>query len=220
MLELKRILQEGKNHILFAALIFILGSWMGYVLSPLFETMIMKMLEQLVDIKDMLEGKSAFYMAMFIFQNNTQAALIMLGLGSILFFIPLFSLFANGLALGYVLKMTAASGLSPLAMFIYGILPHGILELPAIIVAGGMGMFLGLRLLNWLFGKEMFLAHMFGNTRGNLAQFWQERSLPVLISRLKGTVKLVIFIVLTLFVAAMIEGFITPVLIEVFIPLP
>ena len=217
---MKRILWDGKNYILFAALVFIVGSWMGYVLSPLFEALIMQMLEQLVDIKDRLEGKSPLFMALFIFQNNAQAAFIMLGLGSILFFVPLFSLFANGLALGYVLKMTQASGLSPLAMFIYGILPHGVFELPAIIVSGGMGLFLGLRLLNWFFGKGMFLAHVFGQTRGDLAQFWREQSLPVLISRLKGLGKLVFLIVFTLFVAAMIEGFITPLLIEAFIPLP
>lgn len=66
----------------------------------------------------------------------------------------------------------------------------------------------------------MFLAHLLDSSRGSLGDFWREQSLPVLISRLKGVFKLVIAIILTLFVAAMIEGFLTPVLIEVFIPFP
>lgn len=217
MQEMKRLLTESKNYLLFASLIFFLGSWIGYLFSHLFEAIIMQMLEQLVDIKEQLEGKSIFNMAWFIFQNNTKAALMMIGLGIILFFVPVFILFANGLALGYVLKAAAASGLPPTKMFLYGILPHGILELPAILIAGGIGLFLGMRLLRWLFGQNQFLSHLMGSTRGSVGDFWRERGLPILTIRLKAVVTLIIVLTLTLFVAAVIESFITPILIDHFV---
>lgn len=220
MQEMRRLIREGKNHILFATIIFAIGAWIGYVFSHAFEAIIMDMLEQLLAIRELLEGKSVLSMAWFIFQNNAQAALIMVGMGTVLFFVPLFSLFANGLALGYVLNISAVTGLSPLAMFVYGILPHGILELPAILFAGGIGIFLGLRFLHWLFGRGQFFAHLFGNQRESVGEFWREKGLPIFTRRLKGVLQLAVMLILTLLLAAMIESFITPILIELYVPMP
>ncbi len=224
MQELRRLIQESRNYILLAAIIFVLGTWLGFVYSDAFAAIINQMLEELSGIVEDLQEKSAnpLYIAWFIFQNNVRAALVMLGMGFLLFFVPAFSLFANGLAVGFVIQMSAVeAGLSPWAMFAFGILPHGILELPAVIVAGGMGMFLGLRLLRWLFGRNKFFAHLFGSPRdGSIGSFWREDTLPVIQQRGKGLLALVLSIIVVLFAAALIESFITPVLMYYFIDMP
>lgn len=210
-----KILKDSKYYVLIATLIFCLGSWLGYMFNDEFEALIRLMLEQLKDIVEELEGQGVYYTAWFIFLNNTKAALLMIGLGTIFFIMPMISLFANGVAIGYVLKATSVSGVaSPVDMFIYGILPHGILELPAILVAGGMGIFLGFRLTVWII---KLLIRLLGNKRGDPRAFWEEEGKPILISRLKGVSFLIIFLVITLFIAATIEGFITPNLIEKYV---
>lgn len=223
MQELKRLIQESRSYILIAAIIFVLGTWLGFVYSEAFEAIINQMLEELSGIvEDLQQSDNPLYIAWFIFQNNVRAALVMLGMGFLLFFVPAFSLFTNGLAVGFVIQMSAVeAGLSPWSMFAFGILPHGILELPAVIVAGGMGMFLGLRLLRWLFGRNKFFAHLFGLSRDRgIGSFWQEETLPVIQRRAKGLVALILSIVAVLFAAALVESFITPVLMYYFIDVP
>lgn len=216
MQDLFKLLKDSKYYVLMATLIFCLGSLLGYMFNNAFDALISLMLEQLKDIvKELEERQNVFYTAWFIFLNNTKAALMMIGLGAIFFIMPIISLFANGLAIGYVMKATALSGVaSPVEMFIYGILPHGILELPAILVAGGIGIFLGFRLIVWIIKLFMRLLR---NDRGDARTFWEEEGKPVLLSRLKGLSFLIIFLITTLFIAAAIEGFITPGLIEKYV---
>lgn len=216
MQDLFKLLKDSKYYVLMATLIFCLGSLLGYMFNNAFDALISLMLEQLKDIvKELEERQNVFYTAWFIFLNNTKAALMMIGLGAIFFIMPIISLFANGLAIGYVMKATALSGVaSPVEMFIYGILPHGILELPAILVAGGIGIFLGFRLIVWIIKLFMRLLR---NDRGDVRTFWEEEGKPVLLSRLKGLSFLIIFLITTLFIAAAIEGFITPGLIEKYV---
>lgn len=219
MAELRALLWEGRRYIGAALILFSLGALLGYmnheqmthILTPL-----LKNLEELV--AQIEEMNNPWYMSWIIFQNNLTAALTMLLAGTLIFVIPLFALFANGLAVGYVLALTAQeAGLSPVTMFLFGILPHGVLELPAIFLAGGIGLFLGLRLLRWLFGTGQFFAHLFGGLRHNLHQFWWEETLPVLKRRVKGTVRLVLIVAVMLVGAALLESFLTPLLLYLFV---
>jgi stage II sporulation protein M len=124
----------------------------------------------------------------------------------------------NGVAVGYVLALSSSqAGLSPLSMLLFGILPHGLLELPAIFLAGGTGMFLGLSLLRWLFGSGRFFSHLLGGMRQNWEHFWREQTLPVLIRRVKGMVRLALLLVVMLLGAAVIESFLTPLLLYLFV---
>lgn len=225
MQEMRNLIREGAYFLLLATMIFTLGSWVGYVFNDLFEALVSLMLEQLKEIKELLDQKqSSYYTAWFIFQNNTKAAFMMIGLGTLLFFLPMITLFANGLAIGYLLKVAALNGMSPIDMLLYGILPHGILELPAILVAGGIGIFLGVRVLKWLFWPGQFFSHLLrGNQRDgegdDVRTFWEERSKPVLFQRIKAVAFLALWLAVTLLVAALVESFITPTLIEKYVEL-
>ncbi|MDQ0340227.1 stage II sporulation protein M [Caldalkalibacillus uzonensis] len=219
MAELKALIRESKPYLWAAVLIFGVGSVLGYVFNELFEQAITPFIDELESIaRELADNPNPVYMMWVIFQNNVLAAITMMVVGVFLFFVPIFSLFMNGLAVGYVLSFSAVEeALSPVRMLVFGILPHGVLELPAIFVAGGMGMFLGFRLLGWLFGSGKFLSHLFGNMRSDVGTFWREETVPVLKKRLRGLVRLTLVLVLVLFIAAVIESFITPVLILLFV---
>ncbi len=74
-----------------------------------------------------------------------------IGLGIFFGFFPVLSLITNGMMIGVVLLQAAVkTGESPLLIFITTILPHGILELPAIILAAAFGMRLGITLFGTL----------------------------------------------------------------------
>lgn len=77
-----------------------------------------------------------------LLMNNWRAMLTSALYGLIPFlFLPAFSLLINGAMVGMVGAMCVLSGLSPF-YFLAGILPHGILELPALILSASCGVYL------------------------------------------------------------------------------
>jgi stage II sporulation protein M len=77
---------------------------------------------------------------LFILENNISNAFIALVSGIILGIVPLVSLFFNGYVLGYV--SFYAVGLEG-GTILLRLLPHGIFEIPALILSIGLGIRLG-----------------------------------------------------------------------------
>ncbi len=91
-----------------------------------------------------------------LFWHNLQAELIISALGifsfgvlGILVYIGNFSL------IGGVLGVTKMVGLSPALIFAAGILPHGIFELPSVILASGATLYMGVRLVTPIPGRSI-----------------------------------------------------------------
>lgn len=217
MKDLRRLFKESRMYILAAGLIFMLGWLLGALFSEQFHALATPLLEHLQEMAETMvqDEKTKFEMGMMIYVNNIVAALFMMVAGVFLFLIPVWALFANGVLVGYLLSMTSAQGgdVGAFDMFLYGILPHGILELPAIFVAGGIGMFLGIRLLKWLFGRDQFFSHLTSDTK-DVGLFWREKTVPVIKHRAKALGQLVIVLAIVLFIAAIIESFVTPELLK------
>jgi stage II sporulation protein M len=80
-------------------------------------------------------------LAAAIFLNNAVKALLVMAGGVVFGLFPVIFLLANGAALGIVLSASVISrGLLPALL---AILPHGIFEIPAILLASSMGLLLG-----------------------------------------------------------------------------
>jgi stage II sporulation protein M len=220
MSEIRTLLLDSKKYLLFAFLTFVIGMGLGFYYSHLFDPIIKQMQGQLEEIVGELKGKSALYIAFFIFLNNTRAAMMMLVLGTFFFLMPLVLLFVNGLVVGYVLNLSALNGGSPIEIFIFGLLPHGILELAAIFVAGGVGTFLGIRVLKWFFWPGGLFSHMYGKQRGELKEFWEKRGAIRIKKRFQQVLSVAFAVTFTLLLAALVESFITPILINEFITIP
>ncbi len=92
------------------------------------------------DIVNRIIGLSPFELILFIFQNNTLSALFALLLGVALGIVPIANVLVNGALLGYVFaRVFEAGGIS----IVWRIVPHGIFELPAIMISIGLGIKLG-----------------------------------------------------------------------------
>jgi len=107
------------------------------------EDQIQQQLREIGNIVKSIEGKPSEEWALFvaIFQNNVSAMFMMLLLGLFFGIMPFVSLFVNGLVIGYVgsLSMQQISFLE----FAKAIVPHGIFEIPALLLAGAYGLRLG-----------------------------------------------------------------------------
>ena len=93
-----------------------------------------------------LSGKKSNFSAMLM-THNTQVVLFTLALGTTMAFGTVLMLFYNGVILGAVAFDYIAGGQ---ALFLFGwLLPHGAVEIPAILVGGQAGLVLGHALIGW-----------------------------------------------------------------------
>jgi stage II sporulation protein M len=96
-------------------------------------------------------GLSKFELAAAIFLNNALKTLLEILLGSLFGIIPMVFLLANGIALGVVFSLSAQSRGPWLSLL--SILPHGILELPAVFLGASIGLMVGSHVVKRLFGR-------------------------------------------------------------------
>lgn len=90
-------------------------------------------------------------MAVQLFLNNLEACVILFIGGTLLGIIPVLILLLNGLIIGGILEVVRkdAGDLAVLA----SIIPHGIFEIPAVIISGALGLMLGNAVMSDLSGN-------------------------------------------------------------------
>ncbi len=106
-----------------------------------------------------LSGQSQPVMMFGIFVNNAGASLFALLFGLVAGLVPLLFVLSNGMVIGIVLEMiiTKSGVADGITLFLVGILPHGIFELPAVLISTAIGLKLGYSViksaLSW---RDMF----------------------------------------------------------------
>ncbi|MFH5186603.1 stage II sporulation protein M [Paenibacillus sp. TAB 01] len=143
MNNLMRQFAGMKHYFIASALVFITGIILGAGFSDQFQTYIEAQMKGLEQLSQSIANKPNQQWALFwlIFWNNTSKSILIIGLGAFFGVLPLFFLLGNGLLLGYV--MAASAQKESLLYMVKGILPHGIIEIPAIIFACAIGLRLG-----------------------------------------------------------------------------
>ncbi len=136
-MNFRKYLLSLKNFIIISSLVFILSSFLAYFLASTsyleYESIIERMGEKLEPIFEL----SSFNQFLFILVNNTVTLFLAVILGLLLGIFPLLVLFLNGMMLGVVAHFT------PFSLFVVSIVPHGILEIPALILSCAIGLKLG-----------------------------------------------------------------------------
>ena len=97
-------------------------------------------------------GMSRLKLAGAIFVNNVAKTLLAILLGVLLGIVPGFFLLANGVALGVAWSLSASVRGAWFSLL--SLLPHGILELPAVFLGTSIGMLIGVEALKHLTGKS------------------------------------------------------------------
>ncbi|RQD69099.1 MAG: stage II sporulation protein M [Tindallia sp. MSAO_Bac2] len=175
--------------LLFKALTFIYYEEIFQLFSLFFDD-----LEELAS--EVFSGSSMWRGVRILFFNNLRASLMML-LGGIILILPLFGLIVNGGLVGAVSALILNEGTIGLfGFYVVGILPHGIFEIPALILSGAIGLKVS---------KEILLPPQNQTRKHRLKKNYQAAlwSLPA--------------IILLLAIAAIVEVFVTPWLMQIYL---
>ncbi|HLC54219.1 MAG TPA: stage II sporulation protein M [Candidatus Nanoarchaeia archaeon] len=137
-------LKASQGFVLASFLIFVVSAIAGFILVEhlsFFDNL-------LADIFAKVENLSGLPLIAFIFYNNVLSAFFGLFFGVFFGIFSFFNLLLNGTLVGYVLARAAETRGLGLA---WRLVPHGIFELPAIFIATGLGMRLGMSFFspNW-----------------------------------------------------------------------
>lgn len=176
--ELRAFVVATPGYHALAVIVTVAGFAAGWMIAAPYEGMVE------ASIAARLEGHVAPAAALEFFANNWAVALGMAFGGAALGLPAAVSLAFNGVVFGLYTRLEA--DLVELALFV---IPHGIIEIPALFIAGAAGMWLGVSVWRTWRGNR---------TRADLANAL-ERMFWVLVG-----------VGILLFVAGMIEGFVSP----------
>ena len=168
-----------KNYCLIILFLFLLISFFGFFFPYFFKEQIIKLITELLEkTKDL----GPLELISFIIANNIKSAFFGMIFGVFFGIISLGVVVINGYVLGFVIKETVSlEGFSVL----FRLVPHGIFELPAVIISLALGLKLG-----------MFLFIYKGKNKSKEFLIW-----------LKDSVRVFIFVIIPLLViAGIIEG--------------
>jgi stage II sporulation protein M len=178
------------NAIIITFLLFfatITVGWVGSAQNPSVGTDLMKLFEK--EVAGQMSEDNPFDMCLKLFANNLEACVLLFLGGASFGILTIFIMSLNGIVIGAIMEIVHHDH-SPLFVAA-ALLPHGIFEIPAFIIAGALGILLAQSLIREWYGGEDAAA-----TGKALARTFLLYVLPLIA------------------VAACVEAFITPVVIH------
>ncbi|MEK6890994.1 MAG: stage II sporulation protein M [Nanoarchaeota archaeon] len=134
-------LAESKNFILFAITFFLIAIFIGFIYPYFGQELLKKWIEEL--LKE-TAGFGFWRFFWFIFQNNALVSLTAIIFGFFFSIFPVFTLLFNGYVIGIVMR---ASVDSSSLLELWRLVPHGIFELPAVLISIALGIRFGIDLM-------------------------------------------------------------------------
>jgi stage II sporulation protein M len=143
-------IRQMKHYIIAATFAFVLGIFLGYSNSDAFHILLSAQIDHMNGIANGIKQSDHHQWSMFyvIFFNNMLTSVMAILLGAAAGIFPLFFLISNGLLLGYI--ATDHTKGHTILFYLKGILPHGIFEIPAFILACACGIRFGFLLIEGL----------------------------------------------------------------------
>ncbi len=155
--EVFTTIKENKNLMLISLGLFLLGSISGfYIFKVLLNNnpeVINSFLKEFQDMFGPLKEMTSLELFFTIFYINTRTSFLIMMLGVFVGFFPFLSLWGNGTVVGLLYGKFIAEGGNSL-VFLMGILPHGVIEIPAILIAASQGFRLGKEIISPPPGKS------------------------------------------------------------------
>ena len=197
-----------KNHFLLMMILFFLFSILAYFsLEWMAQSngFLRKVANRIINTYGV--GQEGFGTAMgwevmwSLFLNNAIATGFAIFLGFIpIVILPYGVVVLNGLTVGFIVRLVSEEGLSVFKIMIFGLLPHGLTELPAFFLATGISSYISVTILKrWLIKKEP-------------TQFPTIKTLGLMVGK-----TYVMVILPLLLMSAWVEAFITPRLLILFL---
>lgn len=152
MKELKNSLdfiKQSKKQIYIISVIFLSFIFIGF-LFPVLEEELLKIISEM---QKLFEGLNLWQTILLIFINNSRACLIAIISGISLGIIPIIITLSNGYLIGFVSNIVTKKSSF---LELWRLFPHGIFEIPAVLISLGIGLFLGVDLIK---NKKDFLSN-------------------------------------------------------------
>jgi len=141
-----KFLKQIKNYVYISIALFFVFAIFGFIFPVFFKDEILSFVK---NITAQISNYNLPELISFIFLNNLKASFFAMLLGVIFGFFPVITAIINGYLVGFVAKYAVSEG----GLFVlWKLLPHGIFELPAVLISIGMGLRLGRDLIRT--GKE------------------------------------------------------------------
>jgi len=175
---------------LLMAFIFFVFLVVGYYSAASFPSMAETLRESFSSRFSSIMTMSPLFIMFAIFLNNAFLSLLFLVLGLALGILPVLFIAFNGYVVGVIVYLIAQE--RGMIFILLGLLPHGILELPMVFLSAGIGLRLGYQVFSALIGRPTQIKKEFKEG----LTFYFRWILPLLL------------------VAAIIETFITPIILS------
>lgn len=177
-------------YVLFITFVFFVALLAGYISSINFPDMSNKLMEGFSSRFAPLLSMPPILIMLGIFLNNAFVSLLFLVLGLVLGIFPVLLIAFNGYVVGVIAHIAAQE--RGMAFIVLALLPHGIIELPMVFLSAGIGLRLGHQVFDALIGRPTEIKKEFKEG----VRFYFSWILPLL------------------FLAAVIETFITPLILS------
>lgn len=173
-------------YFLFITLVFFGALFAGYISSANFPSMANTLMEGFSSRFAPLMDMPPIFIMLGIFLNNAFVSLLFLVLGLALGILPVLFIAFNGYIIGVIAHVVSQE--RGLFFILLALLPHGIVELPMVFLSAGIGLRLGHQVFDALIGRPTEIKKEFKEG----LRFYFRWILPLL------------------FLAAIVETFITP----------
>jgi stage II sporulation protein M len=193
--EIKAHFKIMNPYITFGFILFFAGLIVGGTNST-FSDYLEQQISALGDVAETLQQSDNPTLAfmIFIFLNNAIKSIFIIYIGAILGIIPIFFLVMNGMVVGFLLQHVAqTNGTGDMFQVVLGLLPHGIIEIPAIVIACAYGMKFGVLLLKAI--GRLIIPGKEASKSAQEIEYFMIRSIPV-----------VVILTVALLIAAIIES--------------
>lgn len=181
-----------RDYIFLTVVLFLASAILGFLAASNDPELAISQIEEFGNMFEWILNLSPPLIMLAIFLNNLIASIVAMLLGVGFGIVPAIISILNGFMIGIVAYY--AIEVEGVAFLVAAILPHGIIELPTVLICISVGFRLGHLLLLALMGRKVDLG-----------------------GEMRSALSLLKWVVLLLLLAAMIETFITPVLIQHFI---
>jgi stage II sporulation protein M len=168
----------------------------GWLSTGTIQSMLAQQMEGLGEVAQRLQNSEhpqwSFFV--FIFFNNAIKCVLVIFMGAVFGIVPFIFLIVNGMVLGFVVHLQTDMGRSMYEVVVKGLLPHGVIELPVLIIACAFGLKFGINIMS---------------TVGTSIGLKRKGTGPVWDLFMKQTLRVSIWSVILLLIAAAIESGIT-----------
>ncbi|MDP4095911.1 stage II sporulation protein M [Paenibacillus sp. P96] len=191
-----KILNSMKGVLLFATVLFCASIGLGWVSTGIIEQLLRQQIEGLGQVAGRLgeSGNVQLNFFVFIFLNNVIKCVLVMFLGAAFGIIPMIFIIMNGMVIGFLVHWVANSGTVNLyELIVKGLLPHGVIELPVLLIACAYGLKFG-----GMVTSSIRRGITGDNSRRKPEMFWP--------AFMKQTWNVTLWVVILLFIAAIIES--------------